>query len=555
MIDYSLKAKATAGIYAEVMKQIYDSVDKRFREAVSNAYDAKATQMIISVFLGYDDQIIIRDNGNGMDEDDLRNNYINMGGGGKYDNEEAIGRIGIGALSIFALGDKITIRTRKKDSNKVLTAELDFVHLKKAEKHSQPLDQVSVGRIKNFRDANEEDEDHFTEIIIRSLAGAAKEIFNSESKTKALIAKLERTLPIPLRADDAIFDRLPPQIMNLINQEKYQINVAFHFPNQEFEKYLLKRRSIMSVEKTKISRFYPIYPYKIAGGHNPGLEVYGYIYISADKALPRDWQGINVRVKNVTIESNTFFNYEQDQAARVRIGGVLYIKNIDENNAIQSNRSGFADENPDYLLISELMRDRIAEAIKIVRQNSEFDSKVKKVIKRIEDISKTFKTSAAIEDSKEDCDTFKTLEDMSIQFNEHFKPFDLEKRLHKELEDSGIEFEFIWSGTIADSYLIDYSEDDFYTIQVHNDLKDFILDVGGNSIKYILAYCGEDIPLVDKKTGKLIINLDNNLVKNKDIMNLEPSFLMVVMTMYINYLKCNDNAQKLYHDSIKDLSL
>ena len=41
MNENKLNAKATAGIYAEVMKQIYDSVDKRFREAVSNAYDAK----------------------------------------------------------------------------------------------------------------------------------------------------------------------------------------------------------------------------------------------------------------------------------------------------------------------------------------------------------------------------------------------------------------------------------------------------------------------------------------------------------------------------------
>ena len=39
-----LHAKATAGVYAEVINQIYDSLDKRIREAVSNAYDAKATE-------------------------------------------------------------------------------------------------------------------------------------------------------------------------------------------------------------------------------------------------------------------------------------------------------------------------------------------------------------------------------------------------------------------------------------------------------------------------------------------------------------------------------
>ena len=83
MSENKLNAKATAGIYAEVMNQIYDSVDKRLREAVSNAYDARATKISISVYIGGDDQIVIRDNGFGMDKDDLKNNYINMGGGGK----------------------------------------------------------------------------------------------------------------------------------------------------------------------------------------------------------------------------------------------------------------------------------------------------------------------------------------------------------------------------------------------------------------------------------------------------------------------------------------
>ena len=61
MSENILTAKATAGVYAEVMKQIYDSVEKRFREAVSNAFDAHATSISIAVLLGHDDQIILRD--------------------------------------------------------------------------------------------------------------------------------------------------------------------------------------------------------------------------------------------------------------------------------------------------------------------------------------------------------------------------------------------------------------------------------------------------------------------------------------------------------------
>jgi len=44
------------------------------------------------------------------------------------------------------------------------------------------------------------------------------------------------------------------------------------------------------------------------------------------------------------------------------------------------------------------------------------------------------------------------------------------------------------------------------------------------------------------------------LVQNKDILRLEPGFLKVVLTIYLNYLKCNGDAEKLYYNSIMDLA-
>lgn len=553
MNDNKLIAKATAGVYAEVMKQIYDSVDKRFREAVSNAYDANATKISISVYIGPDDQIIFADDGEGMNREDLQNNYINMGGGGKYEDEKSIGRIGIGALSIFALGDSITVRTRKKGTDKVLTAKLDFSKLKEAREHAKPLDQVSVGEIRSIRDSNEDDKEHFTEITIRSLSKACRDIFINESRTRELIDRLERILPVPFHNDDEIFRRLTPDIGELLRNEKYNIEVEFHCPSLDYEHYTIKRRSILTVDNTRISRFYPITPYFIKGGSSTQLNVYGYMYINADKKLPEEWQGINIRVKNVTIESGTFFGYEKDSAAKVRIGGELFIRNIDENNAIQSNRSGFARENPDYLLISQFMTDRIMEATRIVRQNSEIDSKVKKAIKKIDTISKIFKNSAAVENTKGDAENFKALEDPNVFLPQEMVLFDLEQRIEEILDDEDVTFDFLWSSVIEDLYLIEYSDDDFYTIYVHDDLRTFKHDVSGNSVEYIICFCGKEIPFITKKPGRVIVNLDNAIVKNNDILKLEPGFLKVVLALYMNYLRCNGDATKLYSDSINDL--
>ena len=310
----------------------------------------------------------------------------------------------------------------------------------------------------------------------------------------------------------------------------------------------------MSVDNVRIVRLYPINPYNLAGGHDSQLQVYGYLYINADRALPKLWQGINARVKNVTIESNTFFFYEKDSAARVRIGGELFVKNIDENNAIQSNRSGFAVENPDYLLVAEYMQTIIAEAVNIVRRQSNIDSIVKKVIKKIEAISLKLQKSASIEDSKSDADEFKSLDDPAVSIGSDIKLFELEKRLEEELDVSDIKFDFVWSGVITGLYHIDYEDDDYYTALVHDDLKRFVYDVAGNSVEYILGYCGEAIPMVVKKPGKVIINLENSLIPNNDILKTEPGFLEVVLAIYLNYLKCGDNAKKLYDDCINDLA-
>jgi len=301
-------------------------------------------------------------------------------------------------------------------------------------------------------------------------------------------------------------------------------------------------------------RFYPIHPYPIEESKNGRLNICGYLYINAGKQLPRAWQGINARVKNVTIEGNTFFGYEEDAAARVRIGGELFINNIDENHAIQSNRSGFAVEDSDYMLIQNYMRDRIGEVVSIVRQNTNIDSTVKRVLQHVDKLRDVFEGNAAVEDEKTDAENFKELDDESVSV-EGLEPYKLDDKLRYELEKYNVDFDFTWSGTLEDLlYRIEDEEDDYYTIFVNERLKEFLFDVAGNAVEYYVGYCGEDRPLIIKKTGKLIINLDNVLIPNRDITKVDIGFIKVVIILYLNYLRCGNNAEALYAKSIEDLA-
>ena len=553
-----LYGKATAGVYAEVINQIYDSLDKRIREAVSNAFDAYATEVKISVYRQRvePDRIVIRDNGHGMDDADLREKYICMGGGDNYNNSFTIGRIGIGALAVLALGDKITIHTRKKDTDQVITARLDLATIKSPELHAIPLDQVKLGQIESTRTAASSDEAHFTEIVVEDLSRSARNLFGDEEKTQGLISTLERILPIPYRSDDPVFGHVASDLRDaVVVANKYIIDVVLHIPHLELNNVKLRRRTVYSVEDVKVESLIPIYPFKgLEGAAKENLCVYGYLYISKAKAVPKDWQGINVRVKNVTIERNTWFGHERDAAARVRIGGELFIDNIDENKAIQSNRSGFAVENTDYCLIAKYMEEMIERAIAAVRRSDEVESAVKAVVVPLDKVRDMCEWVSKIEEGKPEAEGFQALTDNSVEVASPPR-FLLEKRVKEVLQrEVGVDPDVVWSPVLATAYYIEREDDDFYTVQLHERLRKFEFDVAGNRVEYILAHCGSENPPVVKKDRTIYFNLDNSLLPSKDIKKLDVGFLQVVLILYLNYLQCDGSAQDLYTKAINDLS-
>lgn len=98
------------------------------REAIHNALDAKANKITISVQM-VDDlefeetmEIVIRDNGKGMDIDGVKS-FFNLGYSTKERDEETIGYKGHGT-KIFYDSRLIRVRTKTSNVNKVLIAEM-----------------------------------------------------------------------------------------------------------------------------------------------------------------------------------------------------------------------------------------------------------------------------------------------------------------------------------------------------------------------------------------------------------------------------------------------
>ena len=113
---------------------LYDSPLAMLRENVQNAYDAILERKLIdSDFEPYikinitNEQIVIEDNGIGMNKDILANNYWKAGNSGKNNPQSiaagAVGHFGIGALANFGVCTKLEIQTRRYGEKTAYTSE------------------------------------------------------------------------------------------------------------------------------------------------------------------------------------------------------------------------------------------------------------------------------------------------------------------------------------------------------------------------------------------------------------------------------------------------
>lgn len=118
---------------------LYSNVSAVLSEIIANAWDADATRVDISIESS--ERIIIKDNGCGMDEDDLQDKFLTVGHERRKKEDEStdqtpkmkrlvMGRKGIGKLSTFSIAETVQIITKKKDS-KILAIELDVKEIQK----------------------------------------------------------------------------------------------------------------------------------------------------------------------------------------------------------------------------------------------------------------------------------------------------------------------------------------------------------------------------------------------------------------------------------------
>lgn len=131
-------------------RNLYRSFMTVLGEAISNSWDADANNVYITI--DSDSKIlIIRDDGDGMNENDFQNKFLKIGYSKRKDNvshtnkgRPFIGRKGIGKLALLSCAQTITVLT-KKESSRIVGGVIDNSGLDKAIKDDVSSTDYNLG--------------------------------------------------------------------------------------------------------------------------------------------------------------------------------------------------------------------------------------------------------------------------------------------------------------------------------------------------------------------------------------------------------------------------
>ena len=131
-------------------RNLYRSFMTVLGEAISNAWDADAQNVYITI--DRDARIlIVRDDGEGMDESDFQNKFLKIGYSKRKDDKTHtdsgrpyIGRKGIGKLALLSCAQSVTVFSKKKDSD-LIGGVIDNSGLDKAIKDDVSSNEYNLG--------------------------------------------------------------------------------------------------------------------------------------------------------------------------------------------------------------------------------------------------------------------------------------------------------------------------------------------------------------------------------------------------------------------------
>ncbi len=389
-----------ASVIADVSAGIYRSPAGALKELLSNAFDADAKTVRVSTGWPEFRTFTCSDDGLGITPAKFKQIMTHIGGSTKRDVGELsasgrplIGRIGIGILSIAQICRRFTVVSSVAGQPTKFQAKIDLEPFLLAEARRAKLGQsieTETGRVRigeyEIEEAEERKDAHYTRFVMEQIdvgfrqrltdvpqirGGITPKKFTKgtmedylaavETGTVAehgayaqMIWELAITAPVEYLDDGPVVDA--PALAHL-RERHAKYGFKAYLDGVELRKPIrLPPKPVRSIEH----RIYPIqHERKLTDGRI--LRVNGYMHWQKGRVLPRELQGILVRVRNVAVGTYdpTYLGYPHHEGWKFsQMSGEIYIdEGLDQ--AVNIDRASFRESDEGFIELQSFLFEKL----------------------------------------------------------------------------------------------------------------------------------------------------------------------------------------------------
>lgn len=272
--------------------KMYSHLPNAVAELIANSYDADATRVSVTLAPG-GEWISIDDDGHGMSVEEIQDNYLKIGrnrreatasDSSESGRRKAAGRKGLGKLSVFGIGDTITLESKRAGSVEYAKVTMIWRDIKNATgSEYQPQLQILPAA----------EDEHFTRIRIGNLAR------KTDVKPQILAEQLSR-----------LFNYMDSDFLLDVRKENDRITVD----------RALRYDSIATQAEWEVPTDFH--------AENSGISVSGKI-IAAQRPLPAHLRGITLYVRGRMANEPEFFGVPDSSQAYAYLTGFVDADDLD----------------------------------------------------------------------------------------------------------------------------------------------------------------------------------------------------------------------------------
>ena len=389
-----------ASVIADVSAGIYRSPAGALKELISNAFDADASTIRLSTGWPEFRTFTCTDDGDGITPDHFKSIMGHIGGSTKRDSGEVsgrgrplVGRIGIGILSIAQVCRSFTVISSVRNSPKKFQAQIDLQPYLLAEARRATLGQsIGTGNQKvrigeyEIEEAEEEPDAHYTRFIMKNIDVGFRQRLKDvphtrggltpKQFTKGTMLEFLKTVEASTVAEHGAYAQMiwelgvsapveyvdaGPVAGERRLDELRSRHSAFDFKAfvdgvQLLKPIRLPQPSAGSIEH----RTYPVaHEARLPSGRV--LRVTGYLYWQKGRVLPRELQGVLVRVRNVAIGTYdaTYMGYPHHEGWKFsQMSGELYVDDgLDQ--AVNIDRASFRESDEGFIELQSFLFEKL----------------------------------------------------------------------------------------------------------------------------------------------------------------------------------------------------